>query len=276
MKLLADSVRWCYDRSPGFRTFFWKQWYEILGGRKSVRGVSFLNYGYSSLDNGGKDLALSEAEESNRVCIQLYHHVAQDCLSKLVSFSDTHMLEVGSGRGGGAEFLARTLKPKSYTGVDFSKSNISYCKDTHALPNLHFQVGNAEELPLEENSVDIVVNVESSHCYGSFERFVSEVERVLKPGGYFAFADLRDSCDLEKLEQQFGATALKSVHFELITAEVVKALEEDNERRCGLVESLLPSYMHSTVKEFAGTIDSPIYNDFKNRNVEYVHYVLQK
>ena len=50
----------------------------------------------------------------------------------------------------------------------------------------------AESLPLGDASVDVLVNVESSHCYGNFQKFIAEVHRVLKVGGVFLFADFRD------------------------------------------------------------------------------------
>jgi ubiquinone/menaquinone biosynthesis C-methylase UbiE len=43
--------------------------------------------------------------------------------------------------------------------------------------------GDAENLPFPQVSFDAVINVESAHCYGSIERFLAEVHRVLRPGG---------------------------------------------------------------------------------------------
>ena len=39
----------------------------------------------------------------------------------------------------------------------------------------------------------MVINVESSHCYGNFPKFVDEVYKVLKPGGIFAITDFRST-----------------------------------------------------------------------------------
>ena len=52
---------------------------------------------------------------------------------------------------------------------------------------LNFYRGESEKLnevqEIHEESVDVVINVESSHCYGNFKEFVKQVDRVLKPGG---------------------------------------------------------------------------------------------
>ena len=51
--------------------------------------------------------------------------------------------------------------------------------------------GDAENLPFPDQSFDAVINIESSHCYPRFPRFLAEVARVLRPGGHFLYADLR-------------------------------------------------------------------------------------
>jgi ubiquinone/menaquinone biosynthesis C-methylase UbiE len=43
--------------------------------------------------------------------------------------------------------------------------------------------GDAQNLPFPDQSFDAVINVEASHIYPEFERFVGEVARVLPPEG---------------------------------------------------------------------------------------------
>ena len=71
--------------------------------------------------------------------------------------------------------------------------------------NLSFKVGDSENIPLEKSSVDIVINVESSHCYGSFSGFLKEVSRVLRPGGRFLFCDFRPSEEIKPLLSEFDS-----------------------------------------------------------------------
>src|SRR5437879_948108 len=60
----------------------------------------------------------------------------------------------------------------------------------HKLPGLRFIQGDAEALPVFDRSCDVVVNVEAASLYEDPARFFAEVERVLRPGGMFLFADL--------------------------------------------------------------------------------------
>ena len=69
------------------------------------------------------------------------------------------------------------------------------------------------EIPeLNNLSVDMVINVESSHCYGNFKEFVRQVDRILKPGGSFIFTDFRDQTEIDPME-----AALKSFSLVLHT-----------------------------------------------------------
>ena len=49
----------------------------------------------------------------------------------------------------------------------------------------------AEKLPFDDESFDAIINVESSHCYPHIDSFLSEVRRVLAPGGCFGIVDFR-------------------------------------------------------------------------------------
>jgi fatty-acid O-methyltransferase len=56
---------------------------------------------------------------------------------------------------------------------------------------LDFVQGDAQNLHFPDQSFDAVINVEGSHIYPNFERFLGEVARVLRPGGHFLYADFR-------------------------------------------------------------------------------------
>src|SRR5258708_7067334 len=56
------------------RKAIWKLWYPFLTRRLHGEEVLFLNYAFETEPPMG--LPLSPADEPNRACIQLYHHVA--------------------------------------------------------------------------------------------------------------------------------------------------------------------------------------------------------
>ena len=55
---------------------------------------------------------------------QLYHFVTSHA-----DIKDKNVLEVGSGRGGGASYIARYLSPSSITGVDISNEAVALCSE---------------------------------------------------------------------------------------------------------------------------------------------------
>ena len=70
----------------------------------------FLNYGYAD-DN--LKLELRKEDDKNRYCIQLYNHIVA---SLPVELKGLDVLEVGSGRGGGASYVARYFKDDEIWG----------------------------------------------------------------------------------------------------------------------------------------------------------------
>jgi ubiquinone/menaquinone biosynthesis C-methylase UbiE len=103
----------------------------------------------------------------------------------------------------------RTLRPAAYTGLDLNPAGIAFCRKKHNLPGLDFVQGDAENLPFDDQSFDVVLNVEASHCYPRFPRFLAEVVRVLRRGGYFLYADMRPCKQVAEWESEPAATPMR-------------------------------------------------------------------
>jgi SAM-dependent methyltransferase len=248
-----------------------RSWYQYLSGLDKDASVTFMNYGYAQLNPQARDIELRPEDLPNRYCIQLYHRVSEG-----VELRGKNVLEIGSGRGGGASFIARYRQPSSMTGLDFSSKAIAFCQGHYRDEGLSFLHGDAERLPLPANSFDAVINVESAHCYNSMERFLREVTRVLRTGGHFLFADLREQGTVPLLREQLKRAGLRLLEEELINANVLKALELDSERKLALIRSKAPKFMRGRVEEFAGLKGSPVYKRFLTGEWEYMRFALQK
>jgi ubiquinone/menaquinone biosynthesis C-methylase UbiE len=254
-----------------FRRILWKIWYNLFASNFGNIKIAFINYGFADLKPDTKQLELSSDQEKERYCIQLYHHVAS-----AVSLSGLDVLEIGCGRGGGSAYIARRLHPKTMTGVDFSKSNIAFCQMNHFLPHLNFCLGDAESLPLDDCSFDAIVNIESSHCYGSTQQFFNEAFRVLRPSGYFLFSDFRSKEEVSTTTNQLKKSGFKIRNLENITANVLKSMDLENERKLAIINQDIPKYLHLVANWFAGCQGTPVYEAFKNGDLQYLCYVLQK
>jgi SAM-dependent methyltransferase len=141
----------------------------------------FLNYGYVSLGEGEADEARFEvpAEVFNRNSIRLAFELIGS-----TALNDRKVLDVGCGRGGTVALLAETFGAAA-TGVDLAPESIAFCRSTHE-HGTRFEVGDAEHLPFEGESFEVVTNIESSHTYPNLRRFYRGSARP-REGGIFLY-----------------------------------------------------------------------------------------
>lgn len=256
--------------SATFEEKFWKWWYQRLAAVYPKMDWRFMNYGYAPLDQESS-LVLKKEDEENRLFIQLYQHVLSG-----VELKGKEVLEVGSGRGGGSDYVARYHEPASMIGVDLAQNAVELSNQFYHEPNLKFIEGNAEKLPFENDRFDVVFNVESSHCYGNMQAFLAEVLRVLKPGGVFAWADLRTQKMMEKENELFMHTPFKLLFKEDITANVLHALDLISDEKTKLIKARVSYLWRPLFSEFAGVRDSQAYRSFQARKMVYRCYRFQK
>jgi len=248
----------------------WRVWHKLLIMFDSEKTVNFMNYGYAPL-NGDKPIILKKEDEQNRYCIQLYDHVVSN-----VKLENKKVIEVGSGRGGGADYIARYYKPQKYTGVDISSGVIDFCNKFYTVPGLSFKVGRAEKIPVETNSHDAVVNVESARCYSDINTFFSEVHRVLQPGGHFLFADMMEKGHVVDIKEKLVKSGFNIESERNITQNVASGLEKDTTRREKLIHTKIPGFLKKSFARFAGTKGTERFDSFFNGKFEYWSFILTK
>jgi ubiquinone/menaquinone biosynthesis C-methylase UbiE len=257
--------------SPAARQRIIHFWYQQLS-RLDTQGIMpLMNYGYADLDPSAWPIALRAEDQPHRYCLQLYHHV-----TAAADLRGRDVLEVGCGRGGGAAYVSRQLAPRSLTGLDFSDRAIRFCAARHGTPGLRFVPGDAERLPFADASFDALLNVESSHCYRSMERFAGEAHRVLRPGGCLLHADFRDRALVAHWRKQLIGAGFRVQVERDITRNVVRALDLDHERRQALIERHAPRLIRERFARFAGLRGSPVYEGFRSGRLVYQSFVLQK
>src|SRR5690606_32654417 len=114
---------------------------------------TFMNYGYEPLGPGEHHTVLTEDEEPDRYCIQMYDHLAS-----AVPLHGRRVIEVGSGRGGGSSWVHQRYSPRKTRGVDFSAKAVALCRRRHHHSGLSFVRGDAEQLPFRDATVHAVLN----------------------------------------------------------------------------------------------------------------------
>jgi ubiquinone/menaquinone biosynthesis C-methylase UbiE len=247
-----------------------RYWYPMMTRRLGQKeDVVFLNWGYE--EDPPMGLPLDGSDEPNRYSIQLYHQTATQ-----VDLSGKDVLEVSCGHGGGASYLVRTLHPASYTGLDFNADGIAFCQKRHNLPGLDFVHGDAENMPFPDQSFDAVLNVEASHIYPHFERFLGEVARVLRPGGHFLYADFRNRDGFPAWEAALAKSGMRTVSERVISDQVLRGLQKNSARSNDLINRYMPAFARRFAREFAVVDGSWFYNDLERGEIDYRVYHFTK
>ncbi len=216
-------------------------------------------------------LPLDPSDEPNRYCIQLYHRTATQA-----DLSGKQVLEVSCGHGGGGAYLVRTLHPAAYTGLDFNADGIEFARKRHNLLGLDFVHGDAENLPFPDESFDAVLNVEASHTYPHFDRFLSEMARVLRPGGHFLYADLRGFLEYDAWEAALAEMPMRMVSKREINSEVLRGLDKNSARYLNLIGRRLPVILRPFGRLFAGAPGTLMYRELQRGRLSYRMYHFAK
>jgi ubiquinone/menaquinone biosynthesis C-methylase UbiE len=257
--LLWSAFQAARDKIP--RKFFWKKVYDHIAKEQS-QAFALMNYGY----------ATSESDDRSGEALpqRLYHYVAS-----AAALDEKSLLEVGSGRGGGLAHVKQSLSPRTAFGVELSPQAVKLARKKFGhVPGLTFLQGDAENLPFGAESFDAVLNVESSHCYPSRERFYREVHRVLVPRGYFLYTDFFSAKEAASCRALLRQTRFQLLEEEDISENVLLALRLDEARKLALIHKA-PPWWQGSFQNFAATTTSDTYRLLANKQNFYLRFALQ-
>ena len=107
------------------------------------------------------------------------------------------VVDLGSGAGFDCFVASKLVTDEGeVVGVDMTPEMLSKakaCADAMNLKNVEFREGLLEELPVADGWADVAISNGVINLCSDKRKVISQIHRVLKPGGYLQFADIANS-----------------------------------------------------------------------------------
>jgi len=118
--------------------------------------------------------------------------VGEQAIARMRVGPNSRVLDVGCGSGWATRLLADYAFTGRVTGIDISDEMVQLARESSkSHRNVEFEVASAEQLPFETNEFTHAFSMESLYYYRNIPKALTEIHRVLKPGGLFvAVVDL--------------------------------------------------------------------------------------
>jgi len=165
------------------------------------------------------------------------------------------VIDLGSGAGNDA-FIARRFVGErgKVLGIDFTEPMIKRARanaEKLGLNNVEFRQGDIEDMPVTTNYADVVVSNCVLNLVPNKYKVMSEIFRVLKPGGHFSISDIVLDGELpakwkEVAELYAGCVSgaiQKQVYLEIIEAAGFKNITLQKDKSIIIPDNILVNYL---------------------------------
>jgi ubiquinone/menaquinone biosynthesis C-methylase UbiE len=227
------------------------KFYDQINSLFNSNDVGFMNHGYYPLHDFVKKQNINFKNQAS-LYLSLFDNI---------NVNNKAILEIGCGRGGGINILSKYFYFKKIYACDLNKKNIDYCKKNNK-NKINFEISNAENLKYLNNTFDVVLNVESSHCYNNPLLFFNEVKRVLNPNGIFVYTDVGRT--IESFPNFFYL--FKNIYRKDITENVKNACEND-------IENFKNLDIEPNIKNWLVSLAEEMYQAYSLPNNKYIKYL---
>jgi sarcosine/dimethylglycine N-methyltransferase len=141
---------------------------------------------------GGEDIHIGLYESDSESITDASHRTIRHMADLLGLQAKHHVLDIGSGYGGAARYLASTYGCH-ITALNLSEKENERARMRNKERGLSEKIvvldGSFENIPADNNQFDVVWSQDAILHSGQREKVIEEVARVLKPSGRFIFTD---------------------------------------------------------------------------------------
>jgi len=168
------------------------------------------------------------------------------------------VLDLGSGGGIDAFLASKNVGPKGRViGVDMTKKMIEKARQTaekYGYHNVEFRLGEIEDLPVEDNSVDVIISNCVINLSPDKKKVFKEAYRVLKPKGRMFISDLVTEGELPSVIRKNLDAWATCIAGAMDKKEYLRTIEEAGFRKVKIVSE--SSYELDVSEKLKGKITS--------------------
>lgn len=118
-------------------------------------------------------------------------NLVDHCLNEFDQVSNKTLLEVGCGNGANCHYISNEYPETDIIGIDLNSDNLELAVNNQTSEKITFLLDDAQKLEqIDENSVDLLICIESALHYPDKNAFFRQIKRVLRPEGQFVVADI--------------------------------------------------------------------------------------
>lgn len=123
------------------------------------------------------------------------------------------VLDIASGEGYGSHLMS--FDGGYIYGVDIDEETIERAQIKYKRDNLKFLKGSTSQIPLQDNSVDVIISYETIEHHDEHEQMLIEIKRVLRPEGFLLISspDKHFYSDIRKYNNPFHVKELYKDEF---------------------------------------------------------------
>ncbi|MBA4405993.1 arsenite S-adenosylmethyltransferase [bacterium] len=165
------------------------------------------------------------------------------------------VVDLGSGAGNDV-FIARSIVGESgkVIGIDMTEEMLEKANRNNqklGYQNVEFKLGEIEDMPIENDTVDIVVSNCVLNLVPNKEKAFSEIYRILKPGAHFCVSDIvikgKLTQELQKSAELYAGCVSGAIdeeeYLQIIKNAGFKNIKIKKSKKIELPEKVLKAYL---------------------------------
>jgi ubiquinone/menaquinone biosynthesis C-methylase UbiE len=191
------------------------------------------------------------------------------------------VVDIACGEGYGSSILSKIAN--DVIGIDIDENTVSEAIEKYKNPNLTFLVGSTDMIPIDTESIDVVVSFETLEHHDKHHEMYSEIKRILKKDGILIIStpDKKNYSDIKNRVNPFHVKELYLSEFRELTSKYFRNVTIYFQKSINGNSTIGEENLFHNIKVFSGNYTSvfehevtPLYNiaiasDFELEQIGY-------